>query len=132
MSQAPFLCVASILAGCGTAGDRDDALAAAQRLYRADGVNDGVRACAQMSPALRRALVDQEDDERCAKAIHALDLDDGDGAPAQVEVYANTARVRFGDGGDTVFLSLTHEGWRADAIGCRPEGAGPYDCEAEA
>lgn len=130
MSRALLLCVAMALAasGCGTSGDRDDARAAAQRLYAATQGGDGVTACAQMSPALRRALVEQEDDARCAKAIDALDLDDGDGAPAVVEVYANTARVRFGDGGDTVFLALTSEGWRADAIGCRPEGAGPYDC----
>jgi hypothetical protein len=44
-------------------------------------------------------------------------------------VYANEALVRL-TGGDTVFLSDTHEGWRVDALGCRPHGNGPYDCEA--
>jgi hypothetical protein len=137
MSRALTLCVATILAaaaaGCGTSADREDARAAAAGIYAAAHAHDGTRACAEMSPALRRALVDQEDPGAgCAKALDDLDLDEGDGAPAVVEVYADEARVRFGDGGDTVFLSLTSEGWRADAIGCRPQGAGPYDCEAEA
>jgi hypothetical protein len=48
-----------------------------------------------------------------------------------VRVYADAAEVQL-SGGDTVFLSDTREGWRVDAVGCRPRGDGPYDCEEQA
>jgi hypothetical protein len=115
-------------AGCGTAGDRDEARAAARELYAAVERHDGAAACARMSPSLRSQLVADEGGP-CAKAVLGLDLSGR--APDRVEVYANEALVRFAGGGDTVFLSATRLGWRVDALGCRPEGEGPYDCEAE-
>src|SRR3954451_18151149 len=116
-------------AGCGTAGDRPHARDAAEGLYRAAARHDGRAACARMSPALRAALV-QDEGRRCARAVLGLDLEGA--AAEQVEVYANDALVRLA-GGDTLFLSDTAQGWRVDALGCRPTGAAePYDCEAEA
>jgi hypothetical protein len=128
------LIAALAAAGCGTSGDRDQARAAADRLYAAVRAGDGSAACAQMSPALRAALVDDAG-KRCARAV--LDLDLAGRAPRDVEVYANSARVRFAGGGDAVFLGDTRLGWRVEALGCRPPSAagdadGPYDCEAEA
>lgn len=115
--------------GCGTSADRDAARDAAVGLYRAAAHDDGAAACARMSPSLRRALVDDEG-ERCAEAVLGLDLSGR--AAGAVEVYADAARVRLA-GGDTVFLSDTAQGWRVEALGCRPAGDGrPYDCEAEA
>jgi hypothetical protein len=124
------LCSALLLsaAGCGASGARDQARDAAQQLYAAVRAHDGEKACAQMSPALRAALVDDEQ-ERCAKAVMALDLSGR--RVAAVDVYSNNARVRFA-GGDTVFLGESQGGWRVEALGCKPQGAGPYDCEAEA
>jgi outer membrane murein-binding lipoprotein Lpp len=114
------------LAGCGTSADRDQARAAAQTLYAAAHRHDGATACAQMSPSLRAELVDDEQ-AACPKAV--LDLDLHGRTAAVVRVYANNAEVRLA-GGDTVFLGDTNEGWRVDALGCRPQGSGPYDCEA--
>ena len=113
-------------AGCGTSADGDHARRATQTLYSAVQRHDGTAACAQMSPSLRAQLVSDED-ERCAKAVLGLDLHGQ--TPDKVKVYANNALVRLA-GGDTVFLSDTREGWRVDALGCRPHGPGPYDCEA--
>jgi hypothetical protein len=121
------LLVAWSTAGCGTSADRDQARHAAEELYRAADAHDGAAACAQMSPSLRSQLVSDEGGP-CAKAVLHLDL--AGAASEQVEVYANEALVRL-KGGDTVFLSATHLGWRVDALGCRPDGEGPYDCEAE-
>jgi hypothetical protein len=47
-----------------------------------------------------------------------------------VRVYATDAQVDLA-GGDTFFLGDTHEGWRLDAVGCRPKGRGPYECEEQ-
>ena len=116
-------------AGCGTSTDRDQARTAAQRLYAAVDRHDGAAACAQMSPPLRAQLVKDQSEPECAKAVLKLSLHGG--RPAAVRVYANAAEVRLA-GGDTVFLSDTREGWRVDAVGCRPQGGGPYDCEEQA
>jgi hypothetical protein len=121
-----LMALGGALTGCGTDADRDHARRATQVLYTAVERHDGTTACAQMSPSLRAELVGDEG-ERCAKAV--LDLDLSGRTPDRVEVYANEARVRLA-GGDTVFLSATREGWRVDALGCRPQGKGPYDCEA--
>jgi hypothetical protein len=53
------------------------------------------------------------------------------GRPAAVRVYADAAEVALA-GGDTVFLGDTTEGWRVEALGCRPNGKGPYQCEEQA
>jgi outer membrane murein-binding lipoprotein Lpp len=132
MSRLPFLMfcalAAATIAGCGTSADRDEARTAAQTLYTAVGRHHGDVACAQMSPSLRAALVEDEQ-ERCARAVMRLHLT---GATVDVvRVYADAAEVRF-DHGDTVFLSDTSQGWRVEALGCTPQGKGPYDCEEEA
>jgi uncharacterized protein YceK len=124
----PLALAALLAAGCGTSTDRDQASAAARTLYAAVERHDGATACAQMSPSLRAQLVDDEQ-KPCAKAVTGLDLHGS--APDVVRVYADAAEVRFADG-DTVFLGATAEGWRVEALGCRPHGAGPYECEEEA
>jgi hypothetical protein len=114
--------------GCGTGGDRRQARAAAQTLYAAVQRHDGATACAQMSSNLRAQLVDDQG-TGCAKAVLALALHGS--RVAAVRVYADAAQVRLA-GGDTVFLGDTREGWRVEALGCRPHGAGPYQCEEQA
>jgi hypothetical protein len=50
---------------------------------------------------------------------------------SSVSVYATSAQVRL-QGGDTVFLGFTRNGWRIDAAGCRTvPGGGPLECEQE-
>jgi hypothetical protein len=124
-----LLCLpAAALAGCGTSADRDQSRAAVQALYAAVQRHDGAAACAQMSPSLRQQIV-HDSGSRCAKAV--LDFDLHGGRPTAVEVYADAAEVRLA-GGDTAFLGDTQQGWRVQAVGCRPQGKGPYECEAAA
>jgi hypothetical protein len=124
----PLLLPAVLAAGCATSADRDQARTAAQRLYVAAQRHDGQTACAQMSPSLRAQLVSDQGSP-CAKAAAGLRLQGT--RVATVRVYADAAVVRF-RGGDTVFLGDTREGWRVDALGCRPNGPGPYDCREQA
>jgi hypothetical protein len=133
MSRASVtvLCVllsAAGTAGCGANADRDQARAAAEALYAAVQRHDGAEACAQMSPSLRAQLVDNQGSP-CAKAVLKLNLHGR--MPVTVRVYANAAEVTIA-GGDTVFLGDTREGWRVEALGCRPQGSGPYECEEQA
>jgi hypothetical protein len=134
MSRAALLAsgllVAIVGSGCGigTGADRRQAGTAAQTLYEAVRRHDGDLACAQMSPALRAQLVGDAGG-RCAEAVLKLQLNGG--SALSVRVYADEAIVRL-RGGDTVFLGDTSQGWRVDAVGCRPDGPGPYDCEEQA
>jgi hypothetical protein len=132
MSRAPvcLLCLLllAIPAGCGTSADRGQASRAASTLYAAVERHEGATACAQMSPSLRAQLVDDHGSP-CAKAVLQLNLHGR--TPKTVRVYADAAEVEFA-GGDTVFLGDTNEGWRVEALGCRPDGPGPYECEEQA
>jgi hypothetical protein len=124
-----LLCLpAAALVACGTNTDRDQSRAAVQALYAAVQRHDGAAACAQMSASLRRQIA-HDSGSPCAKAV--LDFTLHGGTPAAVRVYADAAEVRLA-GGDTAFLGDTHEGWRVQAVGCRPQGEGPYECEAAA
>jgi hypothetical protein len=132
MSRAPVIFASCLLgltvAGCGTSGDRDQARAAAEKVYASTGRHDGAAACAQLSPGLRAQLVDDEG-APCARAVLRLHLQGR--TATTVRVYADAAEVRLA-GGDTVFLGDTREGWRVEALGCHPHGPGPYACEAQA
>ncbi|HEY4096910.1 MAG TPA: hypothetical protein VGM33_15420 [Baekduia sp.] len=132
MSRAPVILasclVALTAAGCGASNDRDQARAAVEKVYASADRHDGAAACAQLSPALRAQLVDDEG-APCPRAVLRLHLRGQ--RPATVRVYADAAEVRLA-GGDTVFLGDTREGWRVEALGCRPHGPGPYACEAQA
>lgn len=118
---------ALVCAGCGTGADQRQARAAAERFYAAVARHDGQTACAQLSPDLRAQLV-KDESERCAEAVGHLHLQGR--RAARVRVYATSALVEL-DGGDSVFLDDTREGWRIAAVGCRPDGPGPYECEEE-
>jgi hypothetical protein len=101
--------------------------ATAQRFSDAVAQRDGAAACAQMSPDLRAQLV-QDESSTCSKAVLKLQLHGGDAGEARV--YATSALVRF-VGGDTVFLGDTAQGWRLEAVGCRPRAGTVYDCEED-
>ena len=124
-----LLCLpAAALAGCGTSADRTQSRAAVQALYAGFQRHDGAAACAQMSASLRRQIA-HDSGSPCAKAVLGFDLHPG--RPAAVLVYADASEVRL-TGGDTAFLGDTRQGWRVQAVGCRPQGKGPYECEAAA
>jgi hypothetical protein len=129
MAVIAGLVLAGMSVGCATSRDRDQARTAVQRLYDAVARHDGETACAQMSPALRAQLVTHGPARTCAAAVLKLSLHGT--RVSDVRVYAIAARVRLA-GGDTVFLGSGRQGWRVAAIGCRPRGSGPYECEEQA
>jgi hypothetical protein len=128
LAPVMLLAAAAVATGCGTGADRRAAQAATERFATAMHRGDGATACAQLSSALRKTVVDDQPGARCAKAVLQLSVD---GRRASVvRVYATDAQVQLA-GGDTFFLGDTREGWRLDAVGCRPHGRGPYECEEQ-
>jgi hypothetical protein len=115
--------------GCGTSADRRQARAAAERFAAAVQDGDGDTACAQLSPTLRQQLVKDEPGKRCARAVLSVTVHGR--RASSVRVYATSAEVVLA-GGDTLFLDDTSEGWRLQAVGCHPNGDGPYECEEQA
>ena len=125
-----LMCVG--LPGCGRSGDQAQVTEVTQRFFTALGSGDGAGACAQLSPDTRKAL---EDDEQkpCREAIAGLSIETG--TPTKLELYLTNAKADL-DNGESAFLSLTAEGWRLSAVGCKPGSDPPedepMDCELEA
>lgn len=82
-----------------------------------------------LSAPLRKAVMQDESERRCARAV--LKLKSHGGPVRAVRVYATSARVDLADG-ESVFLGATREGWRIQALGCRLQPSGPGDCEVQA
>jgi hypothetical protein len=116
-----------VVTGCGTSTDRAEVRATAQRFSDAVAQRDGAVACAQLSPDLRAQLV-KDESATCTKAVLKLEIRGRNAG--EVRVYATSALVRL-VGGDTMFLGDTAQGWRLDAVGCRPHAGAPYDCEED-
>jgi type IV secretory pathway TrbL component len=117
-----------VLSGCGTGADRAQVRAVTVRFFSAIGAHRGADACMQLSPSLRKTVTQQESAAGCAEAVGKVKAR---GSPIEVvHVYATSARVDLA-GGASVFLSAMRDGWRIDALGCRPRSSGPFDCEAQ-
>jgi hypothetical protein len=120
--------IALLASGCGTASDQAQVQATAERFLAAHAAGDGGLACGQLSPALRQQVTKDEQAKTCADAVLKLPV-----RPHRIDgvrVYATSARVDLG--GESFFLGATGSGWRIGALGCRPQGSGPYDCEEQA
>jgi hypothetical protein len=125
----PAALALSVLAGCGTSADRTQVRAVTARFFAAIDARRGGDACAQLSPALRKALEQEHAVSRCADAVQRLKARGS--AISGVDVYATSARVQLASG-ESVFLSAMRDGWRIAALGCRARSSGPYDCEEQA
>jgi hypothetical protein len=123
-----LLVAALALAGCGTAADRIQVRTVTTRFFSALDGHRGGKACMQLSPALRSTLQQEHSAPRCADAVAKLTARGS--AVEVVTVYATSARVDLADG-ESVFLSALRDGWRIDALGCRPRSSGPYECEVQ-
>lgn len=125
-----LLCLA--LSGCGRSEDRAEATGVAERFFAAVESGDGAAACAELSSDTRKKLEDDEK-EPCSEAIGGLELEGG--ALRTIELFLTNAKADL-DNGDSAFLSLTEQGWRLSAVGCKPvdgpPGDAPMDCELEA
>jgi hypothetical protein len=118
--------------GCGQAGERAEATAVTERLFAAVEAGDGAAACDQLGDDTRKTL-EQDEQKPCREAIGELRIEPG--GLASIEVFVTNAKADL-DNGDSAFLSLTTDGWRLSAVGCKP-GDGPpsevpMDCELEA
>jgi hypothetical protein len=125
-----LLCLAT--AGCGQSEDRAQATEVGKRFFSAMKSGDGATACDQLSADTRKAL-EKDEQKPCPEAIADVRIEPG--AIATVELFLNNAKLDL-DNGDSAFLSLTANGWRLSAVGCKPgDGAPtevPMDCELEA
>ena len=125
-----LLCLA--LSGCGRSEDRAEATGVAERFFAAVESGDGAAACRELSTDTRKKL-EQDEKEPCREAIGGLEIEPG--ALTTIELFLTNAKADL-DNGDSAFLSLTEQGWRLSAVGCKP-GDGPpadvpMDCELEA
>jgi ketosteroid isomerase-like protein len=119
--------VASLLAGCGSVGGREQAAdEVVERWYAAVGAGDGRAACDLLAPDTAKSVAE---DTPCADAITDQDLP-SPGRVTRTEVFGQRAQVRLD--GDTVFLAVFPGGWRVVAAGCASQPGGrPYDCRVE-
>jgi hypothetical protein len=119
---------AVFLSGCGAA-DSGGAATAAESFYAAYGADDGAAACRVLSDDTR-STVEQEERRPCREAILSIHLRGR--RAVDTTAYVTEAKVDL-DGGDTVFLEETADGWRVSAAGCKPLPGKetPYDCELE-
>ena len=127
------------LAACTTtrpsAGEAD---ATAADFYRAIGASDGAAACALLTPSVAETL-EQDAGSPCPQAV--LDGDVGqeltaraDGAtdPGAASGRVDGRQAQVVTSTDTVFLTVSGDGWRITAAGCDPHENRPYDCVVEA
>ena len=117
------LCVG--LAGCSSAGEGAQALAAAEGFYAAISTRRAEQACSLLSPRAREGQ--ERGDETCASSILGLRLPGG--RPVETRVWGDEAQVRLS--ADTVFLHRFAGGWLVRAAGCAPREARPYSCQVE-
>jgi hypothetical protein len=117
---------AVLLGGCGAA-DSGGAARAAEEFYAAYGADDGAAACAVLSEDTRSRL-EQEERSPCREAVLSVQLTGR--RAVGTTAYVTEAKVDL-DGGETVLLEETAEGWRVSAAGCKPAPGAetPYDCE---
>ena len=125
------LAAALLLAGCGTADDRDEARSVVATFYDAIRSDDGDAACAQLSESLLEQ-VESQTQQACPDVITRFDYEGG--AIVAAEVYITNAKVDLRSG-ESAFLGQEPDGWRLSAIACKPEQGKPadrpFECEAE-
>ena len=114
------------LVGCGTS-ESGDVRAATERFLAAVERHDGATACRLLDPDARKAAAEQEH-KPCADAIAEVSLKPA--KVARVRVYSQEAFVVL-DSGENAYLDDRGNGWHVSAIGCKPAGDGPQDCEVE-
>ena len=122
--------LAVALPGCGTADDRDQARAAAERFYAAFRHHDGAAACAELSDGAVQAL-EQQEGKPCAQAVTGLDLKGG--AVQHVEVYITNAKVDLAEH-VSAFLGREPSGWKISSVSCAHDDKPadhPFTCELE-
>ena len=118
-----------VVAGCGGSGRNDDVEAAVERFNRAFESRDAQAACDELTEGAQSGL-EKSEKKPCEQAILGQELSPS--PVTRVEVHVTSAIADL-EGGGSVFLDDTAQGWKISALGCRPQaGDQPYDCELEA
>jgi hypothetical protein len=114
-----------VLSGCGDLSS-DDVTRTARAFAGAE--DDPAARCSLLADQTLSALVENEG-ATCEDAVQDLPL--GSGEIVSVDVWGQEAQVKLSD--DTLFLTLTRDGWRVTAAACRAQGSDqPYACQVEA
>jgi hypothetical protein len=116
--------IGALLAGCGQ--DHQDLDRAVAQFEAAVAGGDGGTGCALLAPATRDAL-EHRAGTPCPSTLPGLHLPGGD----VVEVARWGLEAQVHTSGDTLFLTMTDQGWRVTAAGCSPRGEAPYACTVE-
>ena len=120
---------AALLAGCGGSGRDDDVQSAVERFNRAFESRDAKAACDELTEDAQSEL-EKTEKKPCEEAILGQELTPS--PVTRVEVHVTSAIADL-EGGGSVFLDDTPDGWKISAAGCRPQtGDQPYHCELEA
>jgi hypothetical protein len=90
-------------------------------------VADPAQRCALLAPTTVAAL-EADDAATCTTAMAELDLPGG--SVESTAVWGDNAQVHLS--GDTLFLTVTEQGWKVTAAGCQAQGEAPYRCRVEA
>ncbi|MCW2843227.1 MAG: hypothetical protein JWN22_1143 [Nocardioides sp.] len=132
MGSTPVLRTAALLlavcctAGCGSSQNTpvEDA---ARAFYDSVAGHDGEKACALLAPETRSEL-EQSAGRPCAAALLDEKLPTV-ARPVDVRVFGTMAEVRYAD--EVAFLTRFGHRWTLMAVGCRPDGDRPYDCQVK-
>lgn len=116
--------VGALLAGCGQDHQALDRTVA--QFERAVAGGDGTAGCALLAPATRDSL-EHRAGAPCPSTLPRLRLPPGD--VVEAAQWGLEAQVRTT--ADTLFLTMTEQGWRVTAAGCSPRGEAPYACTVE-
>ena len=112
------------MSACGSGSAASQAGTAATDFSQAVQAQDGVRACALLSPQIAKSLA-ADTSQTCADAVLNQDLP----VPSGLERVERQGRSAFVvTGTDTMFLSEFPDGWKVIGAGCTEQGSAPYDC----
>ena len=113
----------AVLAVAGCAPDNAGAARAAQDFRRAVADGDPSAACAMLSAHTREEAAAETS---CEEELGSLDLP-SEGQALRAESYGREAMVEFED--DTVFLTVSGQGWQITGAGCEERAGSAFDCE---
>jgi hypothetical protein len=113
----------AVLTVAGCAPDNAGAARAAQDFRQAVADGDPSAACSMLSAHTREEAAAETS---CEEELDSLDLP-SEGDVLRAESYGREAMVEFEN--DTLFLTVSGQGWQVTGAGCKERAGSAYDCE---